>query len=324
MAAARTYRRTAAVVALAVAAAVGLGLWWTLGRDDPDRDCAGLRSDDRVRTVLGSAWRSDMACTDLAEGLRRATTGGQPGAHTLEQARAMRAVVLALADSKDHHVHPDVRRPLAEALAGYAPDTHAVLALVDDTYNAHRDAWQDDQGVHFSVRQRELVQALRGLSEDPTAYAILRTADLRRAAAGFAAVKATPPDAELENAVGLAAMPAGAYDAIADDVVRERGADARRAWESEALNRLRASKADPVPDYSTDPAGHLTAACLERVDPTGASLFVQLQDQTVRLLNRWSASSGANLDQHKLGVLGDRALNTAHTGSQEAKKALTP
>ncbi|MFI8454611.1 hypothetical protein [Kitasatospora sp. NPDC085464] len=331
MAAARTSRRTAVTVviaALAVAAAAGLGLWWTLGRDDPDRDCAGLRADDRVRTVLGAAWRSDLPCTDLADRLHRATTGDQPGVHTLEQARAMRAVVLALSDSKDHHVHPDVRRPLAEALADYAADTHAVLTLVNDPYNAHAepssDAWQDDQGVHFAVRQRELVPALRGLSEDPAAYGLLRAADQRQAAAGLATVKPNPPDAQIEDQVGLAAMPAGAYDGIAADVLRERGTDSAQAWQKDALSRLRSSKADPVPDYATDPAGHLTAGCLDRIDPASASGLVQLQSQTVCLLNRWSASSGANLDEQKLGVLGDRALNTTDTGRQEAKKALTP
>ncbi|MET8542966.1 hypothetical protein ABZW03_20285 [Kitasatospora sp. NPDC004799] len=329
MAAVRTSRRAAVVaIALVVAAAAGLGLWWTLGRDDADRDCTGLRADDRVRTVLGSAWRSDLHCTDLADGLRRATTGDQPGVHTLEQARAMRALVLALAESKGHRVHPDVRRPLAEALADYAADTHAVLTLVNDPYNAHAgwrdDAWQDDQGVHFSVHQRELVPVLRGLSEDPTAYALLRAADQRQAAAGFATVKPNPPDTRIENQVGLAAMPAGAYDAIADDVLRKRDTDARSAWRKEALSRFQAAKADPVPDYSAAPADHLAAACLARVDPNDASGFVGLQSQTVCLLNRWSVASGANLGEHTLGALGDRAMTTAHTGRQEAEKALAP
>ncbi|MFJ6623457.1 hypothetical protein ACIQOW_38560 [Kitasatospora sp. NPDC091335] len=321
-----TSRRAAAVLTTLVVAAVGVGLWWTFGRDDPDRDCAGLRGDERIRTVLAFDWRSDLPCGDLAGRLRGATTGDRPGVHTVEQARAMRGVVLALADREDHHVHPDVRRPLAEALADYASDTHAVLSLVDagDTTHAGSSdgARQDGQGVHFSVDRGELVRALRGLSEDPTAYALLRTADLRRAAAGFAAVGPNPPDAEIENQVGRAAMPAGAFDAIADDVLRGRGADSRREWQSEALSRLRASEGDPPPDYSADPAGHLAAACLARVDPEDTSGVVQLQRQTVDLLNRWSEASRANLDPHRLGVLGDRALNTAHAGSQEARKAL--
>ncbi|MFG3228766.1 hypothetical protein ACGF07_28865 [Kitasatospora sp. NPDC048194] len=329
MAAARASRRAVLVaLALAVAAAAGLGLWWALGRDDPDRDCAGLRTDDRIRQVLGAAWRSDLPCTALGDELRRATTGERPGVHSLAQARAMRAVVLALADGRDHHVHPDLRRPLAEALADYAADTHAVLALVDDTYNAHSerqsDAWEDGQGVHFSVQPRELVRAVRGLSDDPTAYALLRAADLRRSAAGFAAVEAPPSDAALEDVVRRAAAPAGAYDAVADDVLRERGADSQRPWRSAALDRFRADGPDPAPAYSADPAGHLTAACLARTDPNDASGFVQLQGQTVCLLNQWSAASRSNLGPPELGVLGDRALNTTHTGRQEAQKALAP
>ncbi|MFD0351258.1 hypothetical protein ACFQ0M_44940 [Kitasatospora aburaviensis] len=78
----------------------------------------------------------------------------------------MRTVVLVLADRPDHRVHPEVRGPLAEALADYAADTHAVLTGVNDVYAAHdgpsADAWQDGQGVHFAVRKDQLVGAVRG------------------------------------------------------------------------------------------------------------------------------------------------------------------
>ncbi|MBO1418162.1 hypothetical protein [Streptomyces sp. FH025] len=349
----------AAVIALVVAAAAAAGLWWLLGRDDPDRDCAGLRGDARIRTVLGGTWRADLPCRDLADGLRRAATGDRlgdhpddhpgdrPGVHTVEQARAMRTVVLALADSPEHRVHPEVRRPLAQALADYAVDTHAVLTGVDNRYQSHAgpndDAWQDDRGAHFAVPEADLVRALRGLAEDPTAYGLLRAADLRQGAAALAAVRPDATDATnaanaAENAIldplVQAAAPAGAFDGIADDVLRERGDAAGRSWRTEALTALstsagpqaaKAAKPEPVPDFAADPAGHLTAgwlATLTPADPDGASGWARLHDQAPALLAAWAEAAHADLTPQALRDCQDRARTTTAREQGDTATAL--
>ncbi|GAA2795585.1 hypothetical protein RMN57_36430 [Kitasatospora sp. CM 4170] len=325
----RRSRAAAAATALVAVAAAGLGLWWTLGRDDPDRDCAGLRTDGRIRTVLDGAWRSDLPCRELAEGLRRATTGERPGVHTLPQARAMRTVVLVLADRPDHRVHPEVRGPLAEALADYAADTHAVLTGVNDVYAAHdgpsADAWQDGQGVHFAVRKDQLVGAVRGLAEDASGYAALRAADLRQGAAGLAAVGPGPEQSAIVDPLVRAAAPAGAFDGIADDVLRDRGDAARRSWQGEVLTRLKASGGGPAPSFAADPAGNLTATWLGPLtpaDPAGPAGYPRLHDQAAALLGQWADAARAGLAPEALRTLQDRARTTTDREQREARTTL--
>ncbi|MGV9269068.1 hypothetical protein ACWDRR_30865 [Kitasatospora sp. NPDC003701] len=326
MAAAPTARRAAAAaIALVVAAAVGTGLWWTLGRDDPDRDCAGLRTDDGVRTVLGASWRSGLPCGELADGLRRATTGEQPGVHTPAQAHAMRTVVLAVADAAHVRVHPDVRGPLARALADYAADTHAVLTGISDTAMAHdgpdADAWQDDRGVHFAVRKDQLTGVLRGLAESPAAYATLRGADLRQGAAGLAAVPAGPARTAIEDALARAAAPAGVFDGIADDVLRGRGAGDRTAWQQAALQGLAPTGPTP-PAFGDAPAEYLAQSWLQqlaRPAPTTPERFARLDEQATGLLGLWADATRQDEDGIGLPALQDRAR--ASTDRERASAA---
>ncbi|MCG6498822.1 hypothetical protein [Kitasatospora sp. A2-31] len=324
----RRSRAAAAATALVVAAA-GLGLWWTLGRDDPDRDCAGLRTDGRIRTVLDGVWRSDLPCRELAEGLRGATTGDRPGVHTLAQAHAMRTVVLVLADRPDHRIHPEVRGPLAEALADYAADTHAVLTGVDDVYAAHdgpsADAWQDAKGVHFAVQKEQLVGAVRGLAEDAPGYAALRAADLRQGAAGLAAVAPGQEQNAIVDPLVRAAAPAGAFDGIADDVLRSRGEGARRSWQGEVLTRLRAAGGGSAPSFAADPAGNLVAtwlAPLAPADPGGTDGYPRLHDQAAALLAQWADAAHAGLAPEALRILQDRARTTTDREQREARTTL--
>ncbi|MFD0277747.1 hypothetical protein ACFVHB_28070 [Kitasatospora sp. NPDC127111] len=306
-----TARTAAAAIALVVAAAVGAGLWWALGRDDPDRDCAGLRGDERVRTVLGATWRSDLSCGELADGLRRATAGDRPGSHTPEQARALRRVLLAVAGRPDHRVHPQVRGPLAAALADYAADTHAVLTGVNDAYLAHdapdADVWQDGQGVHVAVPKSDLIDVLRGLSEDPAAYAVLRAADLRQGAAGLGAVGPDPAEAVITDPLVRAAASAGVFDGIADDVLRGRGDEARTDWRDAALRGLAPSGERPA--FAADPAGHLAQGWLRQV--AGApDRFERLHDEAAALLALWTEASGQDGGRIGLPALQDRARTT--------------
>ncbi|MFE4977081.1 hypothetical protein ACFRAR_33865 [Kitasatospora sp. NPDC056651] len=316
-------RGLTAVVTLVVAIAVGAGGWWFFVRDDPDRDCAGLRTDAGVRTALGPNWRADLPCGELADGLRRAVTGDRPGVHTVEQARAMNRVLLALARRDDQHVHPAVRRPLAEAVADYAVDTHAVLTLVNDLYNHHdfhEPVWQGGDTVRMSVDQRSLIRALRGLSEDPVSYGLLRAADLRQAATAFGALPPTPTESAVEDVAGLAAFPAGAFDGIADQVVHGRSDAAKQSWWKEAITRLKAERTDPAPGFAVDPVGALVTACVDDLHPDGSP--IRLLSQSLTLLNRWSTATRANLDPSALENIRLKTNLYGGTGRENAAQVL--
>ncbi|MEV7184681.1 hypothetical protein [Kitasatospora sp. NPDC093102] len=321
-AALKRHRVLAGILTLVVAIAVGVGGWWFFVRNDPDRDCAGLRTDAGVRTTLGPDWRADLPCGELADGLRRATTGDRPGVHTVEQANAMLTIVKALGKREDHHVHPAVRRPLAEALADYAADTHVMLAGPNFAYGEHERggdgaAWQDEKGVHFVVYDLLLLRAMRGLSEDPTAYAVLRTADLRKAAEGFAAIGANVTESEVRYRAIAAALPAGGFDAIADDVLHRRDTGSGRTWLTTARARLQAEKASPAPDFATDRAGALTAGSLAKLSaaaPDGYDGLLPWSSQTQDLLTAWAEASHASLSPSFLESLRTEASASTQTG----------
>lgn len=344
----RPRRAAAALIASMVAAAAGGILWWQHG-DDPDRDCTGLRTDQRIRTVLGAAHRDGMSCGELADGLRHAVGAGTPpGSRTREQADAMRTVVLALADRPDHRVHPDLRRPLAAALAEYAADTHEVLTRTNDRYRQHDGAsggaWQDEQGVHVAVEHGRLLAALRGLCADPQAYAELRGADLRRGAADLAAVPGGPAAAEPAGAsagtgagTGTAeaalvaplvrtAAAAGAYDGLAQDVLRGLGDDRRAGWRDEVLRHLADPDQPPPPAFAVDGPAHLARTWLHGVtrgDADGTARFARLDDQAAGLLAAWAAVPHTLPAGTDLRTLQERARDTTGRERAETVKELS-
>ncbi|MFC8718635.1 hypothetical protein [Kitasatospora sp. NPDC057198] len=312
LAARRSRELAAGAVVLALVA--GAGLWWVLRSEE--QGCARVRGDGRIKAVLGGGWRSDLSCGELGEKLRAVVVGVRPGVHTVAQAEAMRTVVVVLGEGTV--VAPELRGPLAAALADYAADTHEVLTEINEVYNGHagRDGvWQDGNGVHLSVYRRDLLHVLRGLAEDPSGYAALRAADLRLAAAGVASIGPEAPDVEIVSRLVLAAAPAGAFDGIADDVLRGRDRSVAQAWKGEVLRRLKES----------DPDDRAAAAWLDGItpaDPDGADGFPRLGGQVPALFGARVAAVRPDLTPEAADRFEDRARQTAARERQEVPEVL--
>ncbi|MER5354393.1 DUF6571 family protein [Kitasatospora sp. NPDC002551] len=171
----------------------------------------------------------------LAAAIEAAATGDVPGEgshhggpHTPAQARVMQGVVDALdADGKGaEDVHDDLKMPLANALSDYVDDTHQILSQ-HHTNADHNGVWEENGEGHLGGTADHLIRVMRGVSDEPEAYATLYNAERAKAAEALAAIPGNHqygPDRA--HSIGAAL---GAYDAIRSDVILDEKDD-RMEW----------------------------------------------------------------------------------------------
>ncbi|MFF2352364.1 DUF6571 family protein [Kitasatospora sp. NPDC058115] len=191
-----------------------------------------------VNTLYGPPMIDKTTHQDgLAAALEAAATGDVPGEgthnggpHTPAQARVMEGVIAALdGEGKGSEIHDDLKMPLANALSDYVDDTHKILS---DHVSAGSGGVREENGEgHLDGGADSLVRVLRGVSEEPEAYALLYGAERAKAAELIAAL---PPDPRADREV--VDLPAqrigtalGAYDAIRSDVILDNKDD-RMEW----------------------------------------------------------------------------------------------
>ncbi|WP_232837670.1 hypothetical protein [Streptomyces atratus] len=150
--------------------------------------------------------------------------------HTEGQARIMHDVISGL--GPDQKVHENMREPLARALATYTADTHEILGGLDSKYISAAGAgyFQDGDKTHMAVSQKDLVQFMRGLSEDPEAYGTLHKAESRYIDLSLEQIPKGAQGSELTNPINKAGTALGVMSSIREDVIN----DGRMAGYSEA------------------------------------------------------------------------------------------
>ncbi|MFE9120492.1 hypothetical protein [Streptomyces sp. NPDC007172] len=314
--------RAAAAVVAVVLIGAGLGAWLLLRPGDGSGSCDRLLKDRRVQAALGA--QQGLGCADLGEAVKRATaSAGGTGQHSLQQAQAMKNVLLALADDGGPGVDDRVAVPLAEAVADYADDTHAVLGPGDADYARHglaADApWQDGNGVHLAVDRTTLLRALGALSAEPTSYATLRAASTRRAARELASPGTDPVPAvhPMRNAWVL-----GSFDAVADHARKGLGKERLGAWDRTVQSVLTAHMAATVPPYAQDPAGHVLATWQRSLRTTQpGAVFTRLEEQGVLMTRAWGEARGTGAGE--LSSLVGQARDVADHARGEGLRSLS-
>ncbi|WP_103538609.1 MULTISPECIES: hypothetical protein [unclassified Streptomyces] len=182
----------------------------------------------------------------LGLALEAAATGREPLAsgqdpwpeakHTEEQARVMNGILGQLAPGEDGGteagVPANLRRPVANALAEYASDTHEILGLVNEDYNnaAAEGYFGEGGNGHLATNSKELTQVMRGLSEDPDAYAALHKAEARHINNELDRIPEGATGFAQSGNWDRAGAVLGTYTAIREDVIN----DERMAGYSEA------------------------------------------------------------------------------------------
>lgn len=188
--------------------------------------------DPLSRTGLGAALEA------AATGQPPLTAGQDPWPevpHSDGQARVMHGIIqeLKAGEGTDAPVHVNLRQPLANALAQYTNDTHEVLSGMNASYvrGAGGDGYfHDGDTAHLAVSQKDLVQVMRGLSEDPDAYATLHKAEARYIDTQLYGIPEGATHSEKSAPLSKAGATLGAYTAIREDVIN----DERMAGYSEA------------------------------------------------------------------------------------------
>ncbi|PWE09668.1 hypothetical protein DD630_24995 [Streptomyces sp. BSE7F] len=242
------------------------GAWFLFDSGDERVGCNSLLENERIHSALGDAYDSDMSCTRLGAEIKKATTGIQPGQHSLRQAQAMKDVILAVHDelgTADGRVDRQLSLPLARSLADYAADTETILGIGNADYVRRavpdEPAWEDEHGVHMSVGNVWLLPVVRAVSEDPAAYVTLSKAATRQAAAGLTAVKpgTTGPGLALPSTRNARLL--GTWSGVAADVRRDVGKEAAAKWDRAVFEGLTKNTVEP-PSYAQDPVNHLVTS----------------------------------------------------------------
>ncbi|WP_328878792.1 hypothetical protein [Streptomyces sp. NBC_00299] len=316
----RFFAAAAAALVLIGGGAVG----WTLVAGEGNPDCDSLLSDTALQRSLGDSYRADMGCGTLGTAMRDAATGSTPGRHTLAQARAMQATLTAISEDierrREPAIAPDLHAPLAAALVDYAQDTQEILSGVNGEYT-HREGsapWQDGKTVRMSAHLDDLVNVLRAVSQDSTAYADLRAAHVRQCATRLAEVPADATGPFYTGPSRSCAAGLGYYDGIADDIPESQA----EQWRSDVLRRLK-NTADSPPPWKVNHARHIAGswqqAVVERVDADQAQF---LQDDSVRIIDIWATARGDGIDSKTVNDLQQKTANDANTSSVETEEAL--
>ncbi|MFE4060143.1 hypothetical protein ACFXP3_28255 [Streptomyces sp. NPDC059096] len=319
----RRFRTTGLVIAVALAAVGGLGAWQLLGNDEGPGPCDSLLADRRVQEVLGEDAESGTSCAGLGEAIRKATVADSSGRHTSGQALAMRTVLSALAKEVerrgDDTLDPALRGPVADALADYAGDVHALLGTGNAAYTKNGSPsagpWQEKDGYHMAVPRESLLRVVRAVSEDPLAYVAVRDAQTLRASEALSNVAEDARGFDLSAPLSNSARVLATLDAVAEDVLRGRDGKGAERWRSTVVTKLADGPVRP-PSYADDPVRHLVGTWRSGVRSAKAEdAFPELREQGVRLVEIWSAAR--ETDDRTL----DSLVRTCRTSADSAYSA---
>ncbi|WP_159046320.1 hypothetical protein [Streptomyces sp. MMG1121] len=293
---------TVAVGAAGVITAGAVGAWLWVGSAKDSGACQKqLLADKRVRSALGAEYRSDLSCPALGAAVKHVTMGTTPGKHTLQQARAMQNLLTAVDDTVgtgDRTVDPALAVPLAQALADYADDTDQILTSVNVDYiradTSSTSPWQDRTGVHMSMSVDTVLHVVRAVSDSPEAYATVRDAATRQAAADLAATPVTAGKETLTLRAKLCGRVLGSLDGVAEKVTGSVGRTGARKWGGDVATRLSAHASAP-PAYGQDPAGHLIDSWKQELKGVDAAdALARLEAQSMDMSRIWGKALGAD------------------------------
>ncbi|MEZ7005292.1 DUF6571 family protein, partial [Streptomyces sp. AD55] len=312
----------------------------------------------------GMAIDDPFGRTGLAVALEAGATGKMPlengedpwpeVPHTSEQARVMHGIIEELKpdNGTDAPVHQNLRRPLANALAQYTNDTHEILGGMDADYvRAATGAgyFHDGGTAHLATSQKDLVQVMRGLSEDPVAYATLHKAESRYIDMELRDIPEGSTEFERSAPLSKSGATLGAYSAIREDVVNDgRLADYNEAdWKSKIAYHIIGGAVTPlaiptgggsivvgdalqrgVDTWAWEWANSMKAEADALANAAIADEYLNVNNQMVIMVDAW-ANGRTDIDtatdqgKAQVAVLIDGILNGHDRGQGLAQKYLT-
>ncbi|MEV7776735.1 hypothetical protein [Kitasatospora sp. NPDC088351] len=216
------------------------------------------RGDHLAYLLNGRHWPEELVAGARATGhhslglaVEAAATGDRPGRedavrhHTEAQARVMRDTVGLLDAGIGHERLPDgLRRPLADALADYAADTHDILSGTNRAAKDHAGGntggvWTDQEtgGTRMATDKGSLIRLLRGVADDPDAHQTVRRAELTHVAQQLSQLPPTTAEKEWKGLMANSSVALGVIDAVqADAILDQRDDDTKvEAWKAKTM-----------------------------------------------------------------------------------------
>ncbi|MFD5506912.1 hypothetical protein ACFWIB_03935 [Streptomyces sp. NPDC127051] len=197
--------------------------------------------------------------------------------HTDSQARLMHSVIEQLGPAQS--VDANLREPLARALGSYAADTHEILGGLDSRYISAMGTGHFQEGgtTHMSASQKDLVQFMRGLSDDPEAYGTLHKAESRYIDISLEHLPKGAHGSEVTNAINEAGTALGTFSSIREDVINDgRMAGYSEAdWKAKVAYHVIGGAVTPL--YFTTPIG-----------AAGVTMSVAFGDSLQRGVDTWA------------------------------------
>ncbi|WP_156726269.1 hypothetical protein [Streptomyces apocyni] len=286
--------------------------------------------------------------------LEAATTGHTPlgpkqdpwpaTPHNVAQARIMHHVIGEL--GPDQSVPENMRQPLSRALASYAADTHEILGGLDSEYitEAGTGHFQKDGETHLAVPQTDLVQFMRGLSEDPEAYGTLHKAESRYIDLSLEQVPKGAQGEELTNTLNKAGTALGVMGSIREDVINDgRMAGYSEAdWKSKIAYHVVGGAVTPlyftaaggvsiafgdviqrgVDVWAWEMGNEMKAKIDGKANHEIADLYLDVNNQLPILIREW-ANDQEGISDPKIQSYTETALSGRVRGTQTAEKYLT-
>ncbi|MFI5557588.1 hypothetical protein [Streptomyces sp. NPDC051738] len=263
-----------------------------------------------------------MDCAALGTAIRDAATGSPPGVRTLAQARAMQATLAAVGADIDRgqepSIAPELRAPLAAALADYTQDTYEILSGVNGEYTHREDSapWRDGKTIRMSVYPDDLINVLRAVSQDPAAYADLRAAHIRECSTRLAVVPTQATGPVYTGPARGCAGGLGYYDGIADDIPTSQA----EQWRSDVLRRLKNTASSPR-SYEMNRAQYVAGSWQQAVaERVNAKQTLFLTNDSSRIVESWATARGEAIDSKKVNDL--QATVASNSSSVDTEEAL--
>ncbi|WP_235485912.1 hypothetical protein [Streptomyces roseoverticillatus] len=168
----------------------------------------------------------------LGAALEAAATGEMPGTkhtlggHTEAEARVMHDTLRTLnEDGKGDKLPANLRAPLGNMLTDYTSDTHEILSRTNEDYKKLGEeggVWKDGSSVRMAVHKDDLVRIMRGVADDPKAYASMYNAERQYAADTLVRVPFNGNPDNRAAVIEAASSAYGFYDGVSSDVVFDK------------------------------------------------------------------------------------------------------
>lgn len=246
--------------------------------------------------------------------------------HTEAQARVMNGIIGQLDQGTSTEVHKNMQAAVAKALAEYTPDTHQILGNAGGGYirGMNDGFFVDDKGMaHLATTPDKLVHVMRGLSEDPAAYADLSKTELRYLDHELSTLPKGAGPLDQNDLIAKSGNALGTYTAIREDVLNDGRVNAYSAadWKAKVAYHVIGGVVTPMTIPTTGGGSIVVGDAMQRgVDTLAWMWGNEMKAGADAEANAKISDTFLNADTQMRTVVNTWGEDRYGTGDPEARK----